>query len=166
MSEIPEEMFDKWNGIKKKTHQEENRVGFKEREIFWVRLGQNVGAEEFGKGHEFQRPVLIVRKLTHRVFFGIPLTSTIKDNDYFHSFTYRSKKGLITNSAMILQLRVFDKNRLMGRMGMINKNEFIKIKKKITHLFIPQEKPVGLPEGELHSNCNTTLFQNQGVENE
>ena len=121
MSEIVENsLYDAWNNIKKKSNTEENRVGFKEREIFWVRVGQNIGAEEFGKGKEFQRPVLIVRKLTSRIFFGIPLTSTLKDDDYFHTFSYKSKKGMKKNSAMILQLKTFDKNRLMGRMGMID----------------------------------------------
>jgi len=36
-----ESSYDKWNQVKKRVHQKENRVGFKEREIFWVRLGQN-----------------------------------------------------------------------------------------------------------------------------
>ena len=108
---IPETQFDDWNNSKKKTHYKENNVGFKEREIFWARIGQNIGAEEFGKGNEFQRPVLIIRKLTSHIFIGIPLTSTIKDNDYFHTFEYDSKKGKVSSTAMILQLKTFDKKR-------------------------------------------------------
>ena len=156
-------IYDKWNSVKKETNKKENNVGFKEREVFWMRLGQNIGAEEFGKGHEFQRPVLIVRKLTGRIFFGVPLTSTIKENDYFHAFSYQTKKGMVTNSAMILQLKVFDKKRLMGRMGMINKDDFMKIKQKISHLFIPQDKPAGLPEGELQNNYSTKDTKTQGT---
>ena len=129
--------FDKWNNVKKLVHKKKNNVGFKEREIFWLRLGQNIGKEEYGKGNEFQRPVLIVRKLTSSIFIGVPLTSTLKDNDYFHKFEYQTKKGIIENSAMILQLKTFDKNRLMTRIGMINKNDFLEIKKKIGRLFIP-----------------------------
>lgn len=68
---IPETQFDNWNNAKKKTHYKENNVGFKEREIFWARIGQNIGAEEFGKGNEFQRPILIIRKLTAHIFIGI-----------------------------------------------------------------------------------------------
>ena len=64
-----ESSFDKWNQVKKKVHRKENRVGFKEREIFWVRLGQNIGSEEFGKGNEFQRPVIVLRKLTRDTFY-------------------------------------------------------------------------------------------------
>jgi len=135
-----ENNFNKWNEVKKQVHKKVNNVGFKEREIFWVRLGQNIGSEEYGKGNEFQRPVLIVRKLTRDIFFGVPLTSTLKDNDYFHSFTYQTKKDVINNSAMILQLKTFDKNRLMTRIGMINKKDFEEIKNKISRLFIPSKE--------------------------
>ena len=29
------------------------------RDIFWVRIGYNVGHEQFGKGEHFTRPVLV-----------------------------------------------------------------------------------------------------------
>jgi len=135
-----ENNFNKWNEVKKQVHKKVNNVGFKEREIFWVRLGQNIGSEEYGKGNEFQRPVLIVRKLTRDIFFGVPLTSTLKNNDYFHRFEYQRKKDIINNSAMILQLKTFDKNRLMTRIGMINKSDFEEIKNKISRLFIPSNE--------------------------
>jgi mRNA interferase MazF len=51
-------------------------------------LGQNIGNEEFGKGNEFQRPVLIIKKLTKNIFIGVPLITTLKENDYFHQFKY------------------------------------------------------------------------------
>jgi len=47
---------------------------------------------------------------------------------------------MIENSAMILQLRTFDKNRLMTKIGMINKNDFENIKNKISRLFIPSKE--------------------------
>ena len=130
--------FDKWNEVKKKTHSKENLVGYKEREIFWLRLGKNIGSEEFGKGHEFQRPVIIIKKLTKDLFFGVPLTSKIKQGSYFHTFTYKDKKGKNhTNTAMILQLRAFDKKRLMGRIGTMPQDDFENLAEKIRELFIP-----------------------------
>jgi len=87
-----EDNFNRWNSVKKQTNKKVNNVYFKEREIFWLRLGQNIGNEEYGKGNEFQRPVLIVRRLTATIFVGVPLTSTLKDNDYFHKFEYNKKK--------------------------------------------------------------------------
>ena len=132
--------FDLWNQIKQTTDSKKNKVGFKEREIFWLRLGQNIGAEEYGKGNEFQRPVLIIKRLTADIFIGLPLTSTLKNNDYFHTIEYNTKKGLVKNSAMILQLKTFDKKRLMTRIGMLNKNDFNDILKKLSMLFIPSSK--------------------------
>ncbi|MDM8565217.1 type II toxin-antitoxin system PemK/MazF family toxin [Candidatus Halobeggiatoa sp. HSG11] len=131
--------FDNWNEVKKRTDKNKNIVGFKERDIFWLRLGKNIGNEQYGKGNEFQRPVLIIKKLTPCMFVGVPLTSKLKgDNKYFHEFEYTTKKGLlINNSALILQLKAFDKKRLMGRIGMIDKDEFTKILEKIRNLFIP-----------------------------
>lgn len=137
---IGEKQFDDWNNTKKKSHYKENNVGFKEREIFWARIGQNIGAEEFGKGNEFQRPILIIRKLTAHIFIGIPLTSTVKDNDYFHTFEYDTKKGKVSSTAMILQLKTFDKKRLMTRIGMLNKEDFQKVVEKARNLFIPPMK--------------------------
>ena len=132
--------YDEWNEVKKVTTQKERNVGFKQRDIFWVRIGQNIGSEEFGKGNEFQRPVLIVRKLTHDLFIGIPLTSSLKeDNDYFYTFEFfnKQKKAISKNSAMILQMKSFDKKRLMGKIGVLQKEDFNIIIEKIRDLFIP-----------------------------
>jgi len=131
-------LFDEWNKVKKIIHLKENIVGYKEREIFWIRLGQNVGSEEFGKGDEYQRPVVIVKKLTNNLFFAIPLTSKIKNGSYFYTFTFKTKKNKVfTNTAMILQLRTFDKKRLMGRIGTMPKNDFENLLEKVREIFIP-----------------------------
>jgi mRNA interferase MazF len=73
-----DEIFNKWNDVKKIINKKENKVGFKEREIFWLRLGQNIGNEEFGKGNEFQRPVLVIKKLTKNIFIGVPFNYNFK----------------------------------------------------------------------------------------
>jgi len=130
--------YDKWNEVKKDINQKIRTTGFKVREIFWVRIGQNIGSEEYGKGNEFQRPVLIIRKINSNLFIGVPLTSQIKgDNDYFHKILFTTKKGISTNSAMILQLKSFDKKRLMGKIGTLDKKQFNKVIEKTKELFIP-----------------------------
>ncbi len=130
--------FDEWNEVKQKTHNTFRQVGFKPRDIFWLRAGQNIGSEEYGKGNEFQRPVLIIKKLTNNLFVGIPLTSKLKeDSNYFHKISYENKKKHIENSAMVLQLKTFDKKRLMGKIGVLNQSQFKIILEKITNMFIP-----------------------------
>jgi mRNA-degrading endonuclease toxin of MazEF toxin-antitoxin module len=49
---------------------------------------------------------------------------------------------------MILQLKTFDKKRLMTRIGMLNKEDFEKVLVK-KNLFIPPTKQVKLPKGKL-----------------
>jgi mRNA interferase MazF len=89
-----------------------------------------------GKGKNFSRPVIVIRKLTSDLFIGIPITSTIKDNDYFHSFEYNNRvNGIVKNSAMILQVRTYSIKRLMNKAGVINKDDFIKIMEKSKKLF-------------------------------
>ncbi len=132
------EEFDNWNIVKKRTQITNNDVGFKERDIYWLRLGKNIGSEEYGKGNEYQRPVVIIKKLTSELFFGIPLSSVLKSGSYFYTFSYQDKKGKIrTNCAMILQLKAFDKKRLMGRIGMMQKKDFKNMHEKVRELFIP-----------------------------
>lgn len=74
--------FNQWDEVKKKTEDDKRKLGIKPRDIFWAKIGQNIGSEEYGKNDNLARPVIIIRKLTYDLFIGIPLTSTIKDNDY------------------------------------------------------------------------------------
>ena len=60
-----EKYFDRWNEIKKATDaaDEAARLYFREGEMWWVRLGHNIGYEANGKSREFTRPVIILKKL-------------------------------------------------------------------------------------------------------
>lgn len=129
--------YDRWNIVKKETSQNKRKLGIKIREVFWVKLGQNIGDEEYGKGEIFSRPVIVIRQLTGDLFLGVPLTSTLKNDDYFHKFAFETKKGIIENSAMILQLRTFSKKRITDKIGKISIDEFKKIQDKIVKMIIP-----------------------------
>ena len=130
--------FDEWNEVKKEISKKNINIGIKPREIFWVKIGNNVGSEEYGKGKNFTRPVIVVRKITKELFIGIPTTTTLKTDDYFHQFRYQTKKnGDIEVSAMILQFKVFSTKRLTNRIGMINKSDFSEIVEKSKRLFAP-----------------------------
>jgi len=60
--------FDQWNEVKKRTNIIERRLKLKPRDIFWLKIGQNIGNEEYGKGKDFVRPVVIIRQLTSDLF--------------------------------------------------------------------------------------------------
>ena len=130
--------YDEWNEIKKSITIKQPKFRIKPREIYWVKIGQNVGDEEYGKGENFARPVIVIKKLTRDLFMGIPTSTTIKDNDYFHPFEYTNRQsGDIKVSAMILQLKTFSMKRIMNKIGVVNKVEFEKILEKSQKIFAP-----------------------------
>lgn len=135
--------FDQWNEVKKRTNIIERRLKLKPRDIFWLKIGQNIGNEEYGKGKDFIRPVVIIRQLTSDLFVGVPTTSTKKqDNDYFHTIRYMNhKKEDIQSTAMLLQFKTFSKKRLLSKMGTVNKNEFDVIVEKLKGIIDPTHKP-------------------------
>ena len=131
--------YDKWNIIKKDTQKININVGIKPREIFWLKIGQNLGDEEFGKDKYFVRPVIVIKQLTKDLFIGVPTTTAPKEsNDYFHNIEYFDKKKKhIKSSAMIYQFKTFSKKRLLGKIAMIHKNDFIKIVDKLQKVIVP-----------------------------
>ncbi len=131
--------YDEWNKVKKNLTKNRRKLGIKPRDIFWVKIGQNIGDEEYGKGSEFLRPVIVVKQLTSDLFIGVPTTTALKeDSDYFHNIFYKSKTDENINSvAMLLQLKVLSKKRLLNKMGTVNQKEFEIIINKIKGLIDP-----------------------------
>ena len=131
--------YDKWHEVKKLTNTHNIKLGIKQREIFWAKIGQNVGFEQDGKGEHFSRPVIVIRQITKDLFVGIPTSTKLRDgNDYFHTFRYFDKdNNELEVSALILQLKVFTIKRLMNKIGMINKNDFNMIVNKSKKLIAP-----------------------------
>ena len=117
--------FDKWNEVKKFVDDRTNIVNYKEREIFWTRIGENVGFEQNGKGNEFSRPVLVVKKLNKNLFFGVPLSTSIKSGSYFYQFSFLPNK---ISTALLVQAKVYDMKRVDKKLGMIHKDDFEKLK--------------------------------------
>ena len=124
--------FDEWNEVKKDIEIKEFIFTVKVREIYWLKVGQNVGYEVFGKGEEFLRPVLIFKKFSQNSFLGIPLTSKIKD-DVFH-FNFQPINKLNQNSAILSQLKLFSSKRIKSKFGKISNEDFNNMKIKLKKL--------------------------------
>jgi len=122
--------YDKWN-ITKKSLLQRARPQFSERDVFWCTMGINIGDEEDGKNDNFNRPVIILRKFNKNLFFGIPLTTKLKQNPYYVEIIFRNRQ----QAAMISQVRVLDAKRLGQRMGRLSKQEFEKLRKIVRGLF-------------------------------
>jgi mRNA interferase MazF len=92
------------------------------------------------KGKDFLRPVVVVRQLTSDLFIGVPTTTSEKDdNDYFHNISYVDKntKDQIQSAVMLLQMKVFSKKRLLNKLGVVSKDQFEDIIKKLKKMVDP-----------------------------
>ena len=127
-----EKDFDSWNILKKKL--DENKIApfFKARDVWWCSIGLNVGDEENGKNQFFSRPVLVIRKFNNHLFLGLPSTTQIKENKYYHQITFKNAK----QCAMMSQLRIFESRRMRSRMGNLSKGQFDEIKKRLVEIIV------------------------------
>lgn len=125
-----EKDFQKWH--KKKRYIEHNRprVFFKEREVWLCYIGENIGFEQDGRGEDFLRPVVVLKKFNNEVLWVMPLTRTVKKNKYYFPFKFRGKISV----AILSQIRLIDAKRLKYKMGNMNKESFIELKNKIRQL--------------------------------
>ena len=123
--------FDSWNIMKKSLQYKTKIVYFQEREIWFCHLGSNVGFEQDGKGKEFLRPILIIKKFNESIFIGLPLTTNNKSNKHYYPLKYKYK---LPSSVILSQIRIFDSKRLEYKIGTIEKVEFSNIKQKLQRL--------------------------------
>jgi len=122
--------FDEWMPLKKELDLKKNRPTFKEREIWWCSIGINVGDEMDGKNAYFNRPVLVIRKFNKRTFYGIPLSSKVKDNPYYFPIVFNGNK----QSALISHMRLFDASRLTHHMGKLPSHQFDPVREALKNL--------------------------------
>jgi mRNA interferase MazF len=130
--------FSEWipikSGLDKKDHAPPL---FKEREVWWCSIGENVGVEISGKGDYFRRPVLVLRKLDAFTFIGAPLTRTIRVGSWYEQVMLRGK----TNIVIVGQARHFDYRRMDKIIGTITSDDFRKAYDSFLRLFLENRSP-------------------------
>lgn len=126
--------FDKWNEVKKEL-EEQRGTNVANGKVYWLSIGQNLGAETYGKGVKFKRPVLVLNKIWIKnyinAFIGVPLSSKTsqKSGCLYHKFT--DKQG-VKQVALLAQIRLFDTKRVISNANItILKANFDKIKNKV-----------------------------------
>ena len=125
--------YDNWNKLKKNISIKDKNINFNIRDIWFINMGKNIGFEQNGKGDKFLRPVLIIKKFTKNLFFGIPLTSTLRDGNYFDKVKLHNK----SSGLLLLQAKTFDSKRLVYKMGTIGNKQFEEIVNNFTKLINP-----------------------------
>lgn len=120
--------YDKWNNLKKEIENKNHKPPYyKELDVWWLSVGRNIGYEEYGKGRNFVRPVLILKKFNMFLFIGIPLSTKLKDNPYYLEINLKERKV----SALISQIRVFSTKRMSNKLGELDKKEYQKVLEEV-----------------------------------
>lgn len=133
MQEELKEKFNNWNVRKQEIQFSERtkNIHFKEGEIWWCSVGQNIGSESFGKGEEFRRPILIFRKLSADLCIALPMTSKEKkDGSWFIDITFQNEKSWV----LLYQIRTFNKKRFQRKIGELDGKDFSRVKQKLEKL--------------------------------
>ena len=96
---------------------------FRERQIWWSYFGTNIGHEQNGKGKEFMRPALIIKKFNKDLFLGIPQSTQDKKGKYYVSYKLDGRKYTF----LLSQIRVMSTKRLKKHMTTLDSHTFFKI---------------------------------------
>ncbi len=138
--------FKSWNILKEQLHNDKIKFRFRERDIFFMYVGKNIGFEQDGDDN-FLRPVLVYKKFNKNVFLGIPLTSQINEDKFHYEFNYIKDTR---SFAILSQLRLFDIKRAKFRDGSIKELNFYHLQEKLLKLIVtPLEKPKGARDCDL-----------------
>lgn len=122
--------FDPWNEKKKSIDSLEREFAFFEGEIWWTRLGVNIGIEQNGKSEKFTRPILILKKYNRCHLLALPLT-TQSVSEKFGCKIDPNPVFLKEPSWIVFsQIKAIDKKRLHMKIGRLSDSNFGKIKKK------------------------------------
>jgi mRNA interferase MazF len=124
--------YDRWNEKKKQiaTSDKYKRIYFREGDVWWCSLGINVGSEALGKGDNFRRPVLVIKKLSADACIVIPLTSRKKEGSWFVDITLHQEE----KTALLYQVRMLHIKRFQRKLGQLDESDFMRVKQKLGQL--------------------------------
>jgi mRNA interferase MazF len=155
--------FNRWNMSKQKIDQSDRSLNFHEREIWWCSIGVNIGSEQHSQTSDFSRPVLIFKKFTERMFWGIPTTTKTRSGEYRFCFCLNG----IKNDLLMLQTRSFDSKRLIRKIGNLSEGDFKSLTESIGKLFLDKTKtPCGVFSEAEASVCGLSVADEICLSNE
>ena len=144
-----------WMVVKDDIQDKKRLHNFKEWEIWWCSIGENVGVEINGKGSHFMRPVIIYKKFNRFFFTAIPLTTkdhTEKFPDWYIYFTFKGRDEF----AAIYQATSTSAYRLYRKLGEVDDSDASRIIEGYNKLFkkIP---PLDEGCGGKIPNCSSII---------
>lgn len=125
--------FFNWIKLKEKLHSNSYRPPLvKERDIWWISVGENIGSEINGKSSLFSRPVIILKKLAHGFYFVVRTSTQVKEGSWYVKFLHNKRQKV----ACLHQVRVVDYRRLSNKLGTIDTNDFYNIQIGLRDLYL------------------------------
>jgi mRNA-degrading endonuclease toxin of MazEF toxin-antitoxin module len=136
-----EKDFDRWNELKKNLNSGASIGHVHEREVWWCSIGLNIGSEQDGKNELFERPVLILRKFSRETVLAVPLSSKIKEGNYFLGFTHEGTSF----TALLLSIKEISTKRLQRKMYTMDSIFFERIRLAVKNLILQEDEEVETP---------------------
>jgi len=129
-----------WFGVKSDVQRRKTLHDFKEWQIWWCAIGENVGVEINGKGAKFERPIIIHKKFSKLGLMAIPLTTkdhTIEAPDWYVHFRFKGRDEY----AAIHQVETISAYRLYRRMGSLDDSDIQRIIDGFEKLYFQKNTP-------------------------
>ena len=124
--------FLEWMTVKEKLHNTDADIPIvKERDLWWVSFGENVGSEMNGKSKLFSRPGLVIKKLSRGFYLVAPTTSQKKEGTWYAPIRQEGKEMFIC----LHQIRTIDYRRLSTNLGMVDEEDFRRVKEAFLRLY-------------------------------
>ena len=139
---------------------------FKEGEIWWCYIGENIGIELSGKNKEFTRPAFVLKKYDKYSFLGLPLTTKHKVGSWYVSIKFNN----VIQMVILAQSKTMDYRRLKKKVGELDSNEQKNIINAYSNLHIKIDPPqlsaevVGKSQIDLNDSRIILEVKNGGVE--
>jgi len=125
--------YDNWNHKKKNLNEKKNLPSFQEREIVFITMGKNIGYEQDGKGADFLRPVLVLKRFNKEQFVGFAMTSKYHKQEKFY---YKLKED---SYVILSQVKTYSAKRIKYKTGhKISPTKIKEISEKFMKLVTPQ----------------------------
>ncbi|MEA3521895.1 MAG: type II toxin-antitoxin system PemK/MazF family toxin [Campylobacterota bacterium] len=99
--------------------------------MVFLKLGKNIGFEQDGKGEEFLRPVLVLKKFNHDQFVGLAMTSKYHKQEKFY---YKLKEK---SYVILSQIKTYSAKRIKYNHSKVSNKQFKEIHKKFSELIYP-----------------------------
>lgn len=121
-----------WIGLKETLHANNPKPPLvKQRELWWISLGENIGSEINGKSGLFSRPGIILKKLSHSFYLIVPTTTQKREGTWYQKIRYNNQETY----ACLHQIRTVDYRRLSSRLGQIDGDNFLKVQNAFNKLY-------------------------------